>query len=426
MSISRVDKFIRESGKFSSLEESRNLRNLPVNIILGDDDNYRKISIMAYTAVGLALRCFTGPINIYYKKSPLGLPNTEECLFDGLIRLEEDYGNFNRINFYRDKKPKGGPNLSLGTSHPNSISADSAGWVVGINHIFSNNIPTVAPVAIFAVCCAFAKVFKSAVFKDNKQFNEKWSMSLLDFSPNPTIPTHFEKTALDLGTIGLLGAGAIGSGFAYSLKMSGWSADLDIIDMDRYEQENLETTMLLTKEIAINAEHKAKALSNLLYESKNIRTNPIVTEITSISTETKKSRDIFICAVDNAKTRCLLDDVNAELLLNGAVGGSIDNAGHVLFTRHLDSDMPLSNLYNKVVSNDGLSISDLPEDVRNDECSTIAYNDVSMAAPFLGLASGSLLLLGCARKVMCIETDFNYYKFDLLKWQQQFQKEKRI
>jgi len=424
MSYSRVDKFIRESGNLESLKNANTLRDQHINIVIGEDNDSGKISVMTYTAVGLALRCFNGPINIFYDIEPIGLPHKDKSFFELLLDQAEEFGDKQRIQFKKGK-PKDGIILSLGVDCPGGVSTDAAGWNIGINQTFPKKIHAAAPVAIFSVCCAFAKLFNSNILNNSKHLEEKWTLSLLDFSHSPEIPDQFEIPTIDFGTIGLLGAGAIGSGFAYSLLLSGWRATMDIIDMDRYDQENIETTMLLKKDTATKREHKANALASLLNENESISANPIVKELTADSIEITKKRNIFISAVDNAKTRCLLDNVNADILLNGAVGGSIEDAGHVLFSRHLSTDLPLSELYKNIID-ETPNLDDYPEEVKKDECSRIDYNEVSMAAPFLGLASGALLLMGCVHYALGIELNNFYTKFDLLKGQQYFQTKRRF
>lgn len=424
MSYSRVDKFIRESGKLDSLKNANILRDQDINIVIGKDNESGKISVMTYTAVGLALRCFNGHINIFYDKEPIGLSHIAKPFFESLLDQVKEYGDKQQIQFKKGK-PKDGIILSLGTDFPGAVSADAAGWNIGINQTFPSEINASPPAAIFSVCCSFAKLFNSSILNNAKHLEEKWTLSLLDFSHSPEIPNQFEIPYIDFGTIGLLGGGAIGSGFAYSLLLSGWCATMDIIDMDRYDQENLETTMLLKKVTALKREHKAKALASLLNENEPLSTNPIVTELSADSIEIPKKRNIFISAVDNAKTRCLLDNVNADILLNGAVGGSKKDAGHVLFSRHLSTDLPLSELYQNI-TDETSNLDDYPEEVKSDKCSRIDYNEVSMAAPFLGLASGTLLLMGCVRYSLGIELNESYAKFDLLKWQQKFQTKRRF
>jgi len=93
----------------------------------------------------------------------------------------------------------------------------------------------------------------------------------------------------------------------------------------------------------------------------------------------------------------------------------------VLFSRHDNNGPLLSSLYRHKIEIPETNIS-IPFEF-NHECSIIPYQNTSMAAPFLGVVSGALLLAGCAHISTEAKPDTNYLKLDLLKHQHLFQRE---
>jgi|HubBroStandDraft_2_1064218.scaffolds.fasta_scaffold485515_1 hypothetical protein len=136
------------------------------------------------------------------------------------------------------------------------------------------------------------------------------------------------------------------------------------------------------------------------------------------------SRDwrTLVVGVDNAELRQVLDQVRMPIH-NAGVGGSREDAGHVLWSRHDNGarDYVLSSLYRSVDATAAPSSESAPADI-TDECSRVSYANVSLAAPFLGLSAGALLAAGLARRT---EENTNYLKIDLLGEQRYFLAERR-
>jgi hypothetical protein len=109
----------------------------------------------------------------------------------------------------------------------------------------------------------------------------------------------------------------------------------------------------------------------------------------------------------------LLDHTAARVVFNAGVGGTREDAGMVLWTRHRRDEGPLS-LHYRPSASDAVDLVRGPEDVVTDECSRVAYANISLAAPFMGLAAGALLAGGLAQEASRIEAPTNYVKVDML------------
>jgi hypothetical protein len=220
--------------------------------------------------------------------------------------------------------------------------------------------------------------------------------------------------------IRLLGAGAIGSGFTYTLWLSGWNAIVEIIDYDHYDEPNHETTMRIGLTEVRRNRKKAVALAENVKRN-GLKTKFQVKRILKGNAILQEPSDAFVCAVDNPETRRILDGANTELLINAGVGGRAEDAGHVVWTRHLPGDPLLSKRY--VTADPDNSRSVVPEEFRKDECSRLIYHDASLAAPFIGLAAGTLLAAACGLHATEQLPKVNYFKIDLLKLQSRFRAE---
>ena len=424
MSVSRVDKLVRELKGMASLAEASDVREVPITLLLGDGDA-RKLEPMALASLSLALRCLRGPVRIsapqqlLTAQSSSGIRTVRERLE---IEAARD-GQSSRVSFSHEPI-EGAPCFGVGRPIAGGFFAEAAGWVAGINCELPKEVPAVTPAAVFAVCAAFAQFFRTAVLGDIPSIKHSWTFSLEDFTRSPAVPSAFTLPQVHLGRIGLLGAGAIGSGFAFNLVASGWAADLTIIDRERYDEPNWETTLGVGLEDILRRGAKAPTLAEFVASRGTVAVDSIVAEVSETSPLLAQSRDFFVCAVDNPETRRTLDKANARLLLNGGVGGSSLDAGHVLWSSHGHGDDPLSTLYpQRSVDTVGPSKS-TPNDIQ-DECSRIAYQGVSMAAPFVGLACGALLLASCAQVQLGHTLPVNYVKLDLLGRQEFFRRESR-
>jgi hypothetical protein len=412
MSYSRISKLVFDVGTTSidSLREAERQRAADFVIVVGDRPSSTAL-ILARTATALALRCFGGKIVVC-------APATAARVRDGVAREAAEYGASDRLRIDSDYAATSAPCIGLGARVGDAF-ADASGWTAFVNILSESDLPAAAPAAVFATCCAFAKVFAARVL-GRPASTEAWSFFMSTLEPRE----HTERTStnLDLGRIGLLGAGAIGSAFCFALMLSGWAVDLEIFDDDAYVEPNQETTFLIGLPEVLRGRRKALALAGILKDN-GIAARGRVVRVDAESELLRTRRDVFACAVDNAETRRALDAVNAAALINAAVGGSAEDAGHVVCSRHLNSDLSLSSLYSGERGSDPSARRAAPSEVRDDDCSRLAYNSVSMAAPFLGGAAGALLLAQCASIKSGLTLPINYIKLDLLNLQSKMQRE---
>src|SRR5207237_9948621 len=112
--------------------------------------------------------------------------------------------------------------------------------VVGLTRLFAEWAQAIAPAAAFVVACAFAKAFADRIRLRPAYSHEEWMFSLADLAVDQQPK---ELRVSELGRIHLLGAGAIGSAFAHVITLSGWNAQVLVIDRDRYDLLNHETTL---------------------------------------------------------------------------------------------------------------------------------------------------------------------------------------
>lgn len=407
MNVSRVDKFINDILRHPTLKESSDLRADPVALVLSDIEPTKRAT-MAHVAVTLALRCYSGPIRIYGEAGgATGLP-TAPTLGTYLGTLAHIYGAPERLE-WRDGTPCESTALFIGRGPPTAFIADAAGWVAGTNIELPAAAEAEVPACMFAVSCVFAQLFGSSLL--GTPGRHAWSFSLLDYCLSPSAPTAHQRQCFDCGEISILGAGALGSAFAYGLWLSTWTAHALVIDSDRYDEPNRETTCLIGLEHIRRCSPKATALAEAMRRP-GLEAAGLAERVGAGSAVLKDPRRYFICGVDNPATRRELDLHQSTWLLNAGVGGTSRDAGMVLVSRHGPADPPLSGLYrtSSPEGQGGSTLDHLPSEAQ-DACSRIPYQQVSLAAPFVATAAASLLLASAAGHTAKMPS---YLKLDLL------------
>lgn len=414
MSYSRIDKLVISQRGLTSLADAQAARDRAFHLVLPARSG-PAITLMAKAAVSLALRTLRG--DIYVSIDPRFDHAGHKRLFEELEQEAAAYGQPERICL--GKQPAAGAiGLALGVDVDGMVSADAAGWNCAVNRILPVAEETAGPAAALAVALAFAKIFNAYVLGQGGNLHEAWEFSLETHTPTLS---RGPGGVVDIGEAALLGGGAIGAAAVFVMKHSSWAGSLEVIDFDRYDRPNEETTLLVGIPEVLRNRYKAIALAEL-GKNERLLITPTVHKIESASDPILlKPRDAFIIAVDNAAARRLVDGSNARAILNAAVGGAQAEAGHVLWTRHLKGDRPLSSFYPPSTSDAMGDGGRVPDEIK-DECSRIAYENASFAAPFIALAAGSLLAASCAQRAMDRWADNSYLKLDLFGYQSKFRR----
>lgn len=412
---SRPQKFIREVTGVASLEEAEKLRSQPFWLIVHEDAAPR-IHVMVRALVAIAIRSTSGTIHIRTDGS-----DPFSARVGNLAEMEAGkYGCLDRLSVGpRRADEQIGPGIGIGIAIPGLITVDAAGMYATVNRVFPKSAATPhASAACFSAAIGFAKYFNSAILGRSKSAQESWVFSLADFRQDEPTDLDLQKPvpATDLRKAHLLGAGAIGSAFCYSISLSSDGADLEIVDKERYDEPNQETTFFINKGVAARNQPKAIVLADFARREGLLITPHGMKALAEDDEYLAHECDVFICAVDNPETRRILDRVNSRVLLNAGLGGTRLDAGHVLVSVHGHDTEALSRLY--PATSDGIVAAEgpAPREIK-DDCSRVAYNSVSLAAPFMALASGALLHALC-HGLAHNAPPISYLKLDLLAWQQ--------
>jgi hypothetical protein len=351
--ISRIGKLLVEATGASRLDAAQALRARDVAIILGHDPD----ELLARSALALVLRCYTGRVLV---RANRGTISTR------MVAVLEDearrYGTPERLSVGGH-----GESVALGIGcDSGECFVDASGWFVSVNELGSGTAAS-APAAAFGAAAGVAKLFAMLIGRSATICNERWTAPLLDFGPGED-PL---RGNLDLGLVTVIGAGAIGSALAHVLRGSSWRANVTLVDYQRYDEPNHETTLMISTETALRQRPKASALAALL-ASENIAAQSVEEEVLAGHRVLTDRADFLVCAVDNPELRRLLDHTGARVVLNAGVGGTREDAGMVLWTRHRRDEVQLSAHYgaktDKIVE-----VESGPEDVAVDECSRVAY-----------------------------------------------------
>jgi molybdopterin/thiamine biosynthesis adenylyltransferase len=378
--------------------------------LIVDENCVNRISVLVRPTIALAVRCFSGEIYVAIH----GSKNFFDQVQHDVLMEAELYQAAKRIKFSDKIQEKNhGLAFSIGGHIQNAICVDASGDIAAINQCFETNVPRpTAAAAAFAVAAGFSKVFSVCCLGETAYQDESWYFSLATFQ-KVSAPVKVPQTDLSLclGRIGLLGAGAIGSAFAYILSLSEDRANLDIVDRDKYEEPNKETTFFLSPHDATQFIDKAKFLAEKTQRPGLSVSGLPRQEIDMNSAFLRESYQYLICAVDNKETRQQLDNCSSRWVLNGGLGDKKDNAGHVFCSRHGEDpmDRPLSELYPDLPTQ-------VPSDTGTKDCSRIEYENTTLAAPFLALGCGAILVAQC-RVLSTGKGSPNYLLFDFLKYQ---------
>lgn len=396
MTTSRISKLLRETSGVPLFRDAQALRARDVVLFVNECSS----PLLVRSAVALTLRCFEGRTIVRGVDGAVPAPIASE-----VEQEAASYGAFSRLAIGADGE---GLQLGLGCSC-DGVFVDAHGWSVSVNQLGPARAATAAPAAGFAAAAGVAKLFATVLQRKEAVLREAWSAPLLDLAAGEDVSA---GAAIELGRVVLIGAGAIGSGLAHVLHHSGWSGEVMIVDDQRYDEPNHETTLLISQQMAMRQVPKAVNLARLC-QSEGISTEGRQERIITGHPLLTQPADALVCAVDNVEARRCLDEAAAPVVFNAGVGGSREDAGHVLWTRHDAQSPSLSSYYPVVVT--GLEAETVgPQDIVTDACSRVAYANVSLAAPFMGLAAGALLAAGLAQHALGLAAPTTYFKLDLL------------
>lgn len=405
MNISRISKAVAEMRRAEHFQEAEDVRNCDVDLILPGRLSATD-RMIAQTVVALALRCFNGKIRVH-------TPALDAECVELMQRETAKVGPPQRLDI--DPKQLGDWQIAVAACHPSAVSLDASGWVSRINGKFAERTPAAAPAITFGSACAVAKLFNRAVLGKTSRADEQWDFSLLQFKTGSEDSQRASQNT-DLGRIGLLGAGAIGSAVGYVLSLTRWRGILEIIDPEVFEGPNLETCILANVTDVNRPMSKALSLGSV-FTGHPISAKPHQVRVEEGDNLLKEKWGTFICAVDNSPTRRILDDVTTDLLLNAGLGDSREDAGWVFWTRHTQTDPKLSSFY--PAQKDAGPDTPVPSEFR-EKCSRMAYQGVSLALPFVALAAGSLLAASLYQRAQNRLAEVGLLQMDLLGKQQKF------
>jgi len=411
--LSRVQKFFREIARAESLSEADSFRLQPLWIVVGSQAGTRALPIMQ-AMIAIAVRSYNGVINIRVSAESTPILDRIRSVVE---QEAKSYGCSDRLSIkYFDVNEQIPVGIGIGTNQEYLISADASSLLAGINYVFESGWPPPhAAAACFAAAAAFAKYFAVVTLNRAAAARERWVLSLENLAPvhvnSVQAPSQVEP--IQIGELHLLGAGAIGSAYAFVARMAADTGTLHIADKDAYDEPNYETTFFINKRMALGRPAKAKALAEYTRRcGLNVQFEPQIEVVQGHEFLNDPCR-CFICAVDNTETRRILDAVDADILLNAGLGDNALNGGHVLVTWHKSTTGNLSALFPEHLDTNELRSFGLPSEI-TDECSQIDYEGVSFSAPFLALAAGSLLYALSRQSAVKRLTGPNYFKIDLL------------
>lgn len=410
MGINRVDKYLREQMSLSSLDAARGLRGRAVSVVVGTRPLSRA-DILVDAAVCLLLRCFTGEVWIDFGSDGGGDSEKLEVIV-GHAR-EESVRVSGRDRILVGKAPLDAIRLGVGASLSGEVWVDAAGWDAAVNRPAPSEEPPLAAAACLAAALGVAKLFSAQVIGNPKCAAEEWAFSLWSMRASETKQAGAPLGERSLGKIGILGAGAIGSAIAFVLERSSMGGEVVVIDNEHYEEDNVDTTMMLSRLAAISGVEKAQYLAGELKRD-GLNAVPHKERVNARSEVLGQPFDFFFCGVDNAETRRELDAVRAKLVINAGVGGTKLDAGHLIVSIHSEQRGLLSRLYPGSVA-EGSPATELQGQVDGANlCSTIPYKNATMAAPFVALASAALAVGMAMREGREHHDELRVLKVDVL------------
>lgn len=410
MGINRVDKYLREQMNLSSLDAARGLRGRAASVVIGTRPLSRA-DIMVDAAVCLLLRCFTEDVWIDFGSDGGVDPKMSEVIVGRARRESVRVSGRDRILV--GKAPLEAIRLGVGAPLLGEVWVDAAGWDAAVNRPAPSEEPPLAASACLAAALGVAKLFGAHFIGNPKCAEEEWAFSLWSMRAIESQPAGTPLGERSLGKIGILGAGAIGSAIAFVLERSEIGGEVVVIDDEHYEEDNVDTTMMLSRLAAVSGVEKAQYLAGELRRD-GLNAVPHKERVNARSEVLRQPFDFFFCGVDNAETRRELDAVRAKLVINAGVGGTKLDAGHLIISLHNEQRGPLSRLYPGSVTEGSPATEPQGQVDGANLCSTIPYKNATMAAPFVALASAALAVGMAMREGREHRDELRVLKVDVL------------
>jgi hypothetical protein len=154
-----------------------------------------------------------------------------------------------------------------------SVRIDGWGWIAGINngaelavHPAYDENP-IGPA--FASCLGVAEIFRQAVGLPSTNSCSSWySLFDLERDENPTQLSNPQyHSQLDLGRIHQVGCGAVGSSLDFLFSLTGWRAELFLVDYDKVDFTNCNRSLCLNPFDGVRKKYKVDACAEALRSS---------------------------------------------------------------------------------------------------------------------------------------------------------------
>lgn len=213
----------------------------------------------------------------------------------------------------------------------NQIYSLSDGWNIYINNpsVISNNVNPIGACA--AACFGVAELFKKVSNPKGNRKIDSLEFSLLNYSTELPIENPHLPTEINLGEVTLVGAGAIGSAFMYTINaLNSLNGTLNIVDGDKYSESNLNRYIIAdNRTVGMYKTDIAESIFKT-HEALTVKKYPMVYDEFIIN---NSNIDTLISAVDKRVTRYNMQSDIPKLILDAATTESIIDLARIEFTK---------------------------------------------------------------------------------------------
>lgn len=266
-----------------------------------------------------------------------------------------------------------------------NININSDGWVSYLScnnnvNVFENSMQN--PIgAMGSACFGSAEVFKRIL--EISGCKEKWAkihpknftFSFLTNSlskDNASFPNDVKINE----NILLVGVGAVGSGFVYSLsQIKNLIATIDAIDPDVFDETSLNRCLICYKKKL--GENKAKVAEEYSTKSLQIKSQPV--KFNEIKEKLDSNLSLVVSTVDNNEARYQIQSSLPKLIFHGATGQSVANVSVIKFleTACFCCIYQSNSSYEETISQEtGIPITEVKRVIANKEKFTEQHFDL--------------------------------------------------